>query len=262
MVDVMTVGTTFRIAEVARRTGFTNATLRYYESIGLMPPAERTSAGYRSYDERALRRLGFIARAKQLGCTLEEITALAQAWDGDECAPVQHRLKALVEEKLELTRAQIGEMLALADDLEATSHALSVRPLDGPCDDSCGCMTVGELASSTTQPVGVALGAKPDKQAEPAIVCSLDAAAMPDRLRDWQALLGKATARRNITGGIRVEFDATASVDEIGRLAAAEQDCCRFFSFAITIDDRGSGLEVTAPPDAAGIIDDFFGGTA
>ncbi len=59
-----TTGRRLRIAEVAARSGFSTPTLRYYEDIGLMPAAERTDAGYRSYDDTALKRLRFISRAK------------------------------------------------------------------------------------------------------------------------------------------------------------------------------------------------------
>ena len=61
---------------VAHRSGFSAATLRYYEEIGLLPEASRTPAGYRLYDDRTLDRLAFISRAKQLGCSLDEITDL------------------------------------------------------------------------------------------------------------------------------------------------------------------------------------------
>src|SRR5687768_10980307 len=90
----------YRIAEVADRTGFSTPTLRYYEEIGLLPPAERTPARYRVYDDRAVDRLRYVARAKQLGCTLEEITERADAWDRAECAPLKHRLRGLVAAKL------------------------------------------------------------------------------------------------------------------------------------------------------------------
>jgi MerR family transcriptional regulator, copper efflux regulator len=59
------------IKQVAGASGFTPATLRYYVQIGLLPEASRTPAGYRQYDQRTLDRLAFIARAKQLGCSLE-----------------------------------------------------------------------------------------------------------------------------------------------------------------------------------------------
>ena len=130
----------YRIAEVAQRTGFSTPTLRYYEDIGLLPPADRTPAGYRLYDERAIERLTFISRAKQLGCTLEEITDLAEAWDSNECAPIKHQLRALVAAKLAETEARIAELSALAGELRATAATLETAPLDGPCDDTCGCV--------------------------------------------------------------------------------------------------------------------------
>jgi MerR family transcriptional regulator, copper efflux regulator len=83
---------TFTIGEAAARTGFPPSTLRYYETIGLVAPSERTDAGYRLYDERALARLAFVSRAKQLGCTLDEVVDLVGLWDGDGCAPIQRRL--------------------------------------------------------------------------------------------------------------------------------------------------------------------------
>jgi len=43
------------------------------------------------------------------------------------------------------------------------------------------------------------------------------------------------------------------------RLAAAEQDCCQFFTFAITIDSRGVALEVRAPDDALPVLHTLFG---
>ncbi len=87
-VSPMSTKTSYRIAEVAERSGFSSATLRYYEDIGLLPTLTRTDAGYRTYDDRDLERLTFVARAKQLGCSLEETTHLLSAWDAD-CGEVQ-----------------------------------------------------------------------------------------------------------------------------------------------------------------------------
>ena len=63
----MTTG--LKIKEVADASGFTAATLRYYEQIGLLPEATRTPAGYRTYDRRTLDRLAFIARAARCSTT-------------------------------------------------------------------------------------------------------------------------------------------------------------------------------------------------
>ncbi len=65
--------------------------------------------------------------------------------------------------------------------------------------------------------------------------------------------------RTAIPGGVRVQFGPAVDVVELVRLTVAEQDCCRFFSFAITVDQRGVGLEVVAPDDALPIIHALFG---
>ena len=83
--------TTYTIGEIAERSGFSASSLRYYEGIGLVEPARRSEAGYRLYDDHTVNRLAFIAHAKQLGCSLEDITDLAGIWDGERCGPVQRR---------------------------------------------------------------------------------------------------------------------------------------------------------------------------
>lgn len=80
---------TYTIGQVAEHSGFSASALRYYEQQGLLEPVERTDAGYRHYDDTSVERLRFIARAKALGCTLEEIADLAALWEAADCAPVQ-----------------------------------------------------------------------------------------------------------------------------------------------------------------------------
>jgi MerR family copper efflux transcriptional regulator len=94
-----------RIAEVADRVGISTATVRYYERIGVLPEPRRGDNGYRCYDEHTVERLEFIARAKQLGCTLDEIGELVVAWDGGECGPIQDRLRTVVADKLAAAQA-------------------------------------------------------------------------------------------------------------------------------------------------------------
>jgi MerR family transcriptional regulator, copper efflux regulator len=263
------MSTTYQIAEVAQRSGFTPATLRYYEDIGLVAPAARTDAGYRIYDDTSLERLRFIARAKQLGCSLDEIADLVTAWDDGRCAPVQDRLRATVEAKIGAAHAQIAELTALAADLQGAAAALSTQPVDGPCDDTCGCTTDTSLPSMPTfVPLVARVAATtegPDGAAP--IACTLDGRDMTSRLDEWNALLaaeqdvrGSVTARRPLDdGGLRLEFAPSTDVTEIARLAAAEQGCCRFFSFALVIDDRGVALEVHAPPDGQPVLAALFG---
>jgi MerR family transcriptional regulator, redox-sensitive transcriptional activator SoxR len=63
------------ISEVARQIGLRPSAIRYYEQIGILPPAQRVS-GQRRYDVTALHRLVVIQRARQTGFTLTEIKQL------------------------------------------------------------------------------------------------------------------------------------------------------------------------------------------
>jgi DNA-binding transcriptional MerR regulator len=132
---------TYSIGQVADRTGFATSALRYYEAIGLVVPSSRTPAGYRVYDEGSIERLAFIARAKQLGCSLEEITDLVDIWDGERCGPVQRSFHELVTTKLADAERQISELTALADQLRFAATQLEGPAVDGPCDESCACLS-------------------------------------------------------------------------------------------------------------------------
>jgi MerR family copper efflux transcriptional regulator len=61
-----------RISEVAKRSGLSAKTIRYYEEIGLIDPANRGPNGYRDYDSAALGQMRFLARARDVGFNLEE----------------------------------------------------------------------------------------------------------------------------------------------------------------------------------------------
>ncbi len=131
--------TSYTIGETAQRSGFTASTLRYYEGIGLLEPT-RTDSGYRLYDDDALSRLAFVARAKDLGCSLDEITDLVSIWDGENCGPVQRRFHELVTAKIAEAERQIDELAAFAGQLRQAAALLDGPALDGPCDERCACL--------------------------------------------------------------------------------------------------------------------------
>jgi len=66
--DLLTVG------EIARRSGFADSAVRYYEGLGLLP-ATRTSGGQRRFERSTLRRLAFIRAARNIGLSLDEVSA-------------------------------------------------------------------------------------------------------------------------------------------------------------------------------------------
>ena len=251
---------TYKIKDVADRSGFTAATLRYYEEIGLLPEAGRTPAGYRLYDDRTLDRLVFIARAKQLGCTLEEIGDLTLAWDGGQCGPVQDRLRGVVADKLTKAQQQIVELTTLTSELQRAAATLDLHRPDGPCDEQCGCVTDKTDAIHFTPRQVVTLGKKPDRPDDVVpMKCTLTSQSMRGRLAEWQQLLSHVVRRGPIDRGLRATFGSATPLDELMRLVAAEQNCCQFFDFAITVDTRGIALEVRSPVDALPALQSLFG---
>lgn len=68
--------TEFSIGHLAKTTNTKVETIRYYERIGLMPPATRTAGNYRAFDDEHLGRLSFIRRGRELGFSLDEIRDL------------------------------------------------------------------------------------------------------------------------------------------------------------------------------------------
>ncbi len=232
-----------RIAEVASRSGFPAATLRYYEQRDLLPPPPRTPAGYRVYDEAVLARLAFIARAKALGCSLDEIVDLMPEWDGGRCAPVQDGLRQLASTKLGQTEARVAELTAFAADLRGILATIGSHTPDGPCDPDCGC--VGETSS-------------PSSPRPPPVGCTLDAAQLPGRIQEWRQLLTHVDGRVDIDGGVRLQLDSAVPLDQLALLVRAEQGCCSFFAFAVTVDSRGVALEVRAPAEGLSLIDSLL----
>jgi MerR family transcriptional regulator, copper efflux regulator len=250
------VDTGLQIKDVAAASGFTAATLRYYEQIGLLPESSRTPAGYRTYDQRTVDRLAFIARAKQLGCTLDEISGLTTAWDGGQCGPIQDRLRQLVATKITAAQTQIGNLMTFTSELQTAASALERHRPDGACDGDCGC--VSDSADGATIQA-VPLSSKPACDGEASIACTLPAGSMKGRIAYWQALLAHVERREPVDGGVRCVFASTVSTSQLIDLVALEQDCCQFFEFAITVDTRGVALEVRAPADALPIVTSMFG---
>ena len=72
-------------------------------------------------------------------------------------------------------------------------------------------------------------------------------------------MLTGATRRTAIEDGLRIELDPDVDLGDLGRLIGAEQRCCAFLRFSLTVDAAGIVLDVRAPGPAAGIVTDLFG---
>ena len=101
------------ISEVARLSGVRATTIRYYESIDVLP-SPRRAKGRRRYDEAILERLAFIHVAQRLGFTLTEIVLLLE--QRDISVPLSERWQAMAREKL----ADVERLIRHARDVRQT----------------------------------------------------------------------------------------------------------------------------------------------
>ena len=246
-----------KISDVAALTGFSASTLRFYDDTGLVSPG-RTASGYRAYSGRAVESLRFIARAKRLGLSLEEITDLVSLFDADRCAPMQDRLRGLVDRKVIGAQEQIEELSAFVDELRRVRTGLDLHTPEGACDDECGCITDGVSGIAES----VVLTRKPSaprrsRNARPSdipIACTLAPNKVDGRIGQWRALVDRATGVQSVDSGARLSFNRSVELAPIAELLAAEQDCCRFFTFRLTITATNVLVDITGPASAEPLI--------
>lgn len=127
-------GKALRIGQLASEVGTTTKTLRYYEEIGLLDSPGRTSAGYRIYDETAVRQARLVVGLRQLGLTLDEIDQVLHDETG---LSLRQRLMALMDDKLRDADVRLGILQGRRDDLAARHEALLTTPHDRPGDCVC-----------------------------------------------------------------------------------------------------------------------------
>lgn len=116
------------IGDAAARSGVSAKMIRYYEQIGLIPAAARTASGYRDYADPDIHMLRFIARARDLGFPIAEISALLDLWRDKDRRSAD--VKALAQARVRDLRHKIAHLQDMADTLEdlAQSCAGNDRP--------------------------------------------------------------------------------------------------------------------------------------
>jgi len=105
------------IGDVAKRTGLTPATIRYYESIGLLSAPPRSGAGYRRYGETTLHELDFIKKAQGLGFSLDEVQEILRLSRRGQ-APCAHVLD-LAKRHLAAVEERIAQLSRFRSELAA-----------------------------------------------------------------------------------------------------------------------------------------------
>ncbi len=127
------------IGELAERTGTTTKTIRYYESIDVLPEPERTASGYRDYDRSAVERLRFVREAQSSGLTLTEIQSILELKDAGATS-CQHT-QALLAQRLTALDVQIAALQKARDELAAMAErADQLDPAE--CTDPNRCQVI------------------------------------------------------------------------------------------------------------------------
>lgn len=125
-----------RIGELADRLGLNPRTIRFYESIGVMPEPERTHSGYRDYDDSDEERLRFVRLAQSLGLSLNDIREVLALRERGE-APCRY-VREVISEQTRAIEQRIAELQRLRGELQRLERVARELPEEA-LDDGCVC---------------------------------------------------------------------------------------------------------------------------
>ena len=118
----------YSIGKAAELSGVTAKMIRHYESLELIPNAERTAGDYRVYTQADIHTLRFIRRARTLGFSIDEISTLLNLWRNQRRTSEQVKRLALKHiAELDTKIAELQSMRAALADLAKSCHGDS-RP--------------------------------------------------------------------------------------------------------------------------------------
>lgn len=138
-----------QIKQLSERTNLPDKTIRYYESIGLLPSPRRLPNGYRDYEESDVNRLRFVAGARYLDFSLDDIGEILALRDRRE-APCRFVLD-LLQEKADEIRQRIAELQRLETELRQLHHLGLTFPTDDIDGKHCVCHLVSEHTGKTSE---------------------------------------------------------------------------------------------------------------
>lgn len=104
------------IGDLAKASGVNAKLIRHYESIGVIPKAQRTESGYRSYTENDIHILTFVRRARSLGFSMKEIKKLVGLWRNKFRASAE--VKTLALQHIKQLDLKIYELQAMSKTLK------------------------------------------------------------------------------------------------------------------------------------------------
>lgn len=148
--DIVDDARLLRVGDLAQRTSKTVRALHLYEELGLLRPSERSKGGFRLFGTEAVVRVRWITKLQEMGFSLPEIKEMVLEWEqSGSAARAMTRVRALYQQKLDETRAQLTKLDQLRRELERSVdyldtcdtcdperliHSCSACELDHRCD--------------------------------------------------------------------------------------------------------------------------------
>jgi len=130
--------------DLARATGQTVRTIRFYEEQGLLRPASVSEGGHRRYDGEALERLRLILDLRELGLSLQDIGALLALRAGCRSgAEFASRLREVIPSHIAHARRRIDQLRRLEGELRRAMKSLDVIPQEPTMACACSVATQG-----------------------------------------------------------------------------------------------------------------------
>ena len=121
---------TLTIGRLAKASGVSIDSIRFYERRGLLEEPQRTTSNYRLYPAGAVERLRFLKKAQNLGFSLDEIKGLLSLHDDPQASRAE--VKERTEHKIALIRARIADLSRMLSVLEEMNAACDGQgPING-----------------------------------------------------------------------------------------------------------------------------------
>jgi len=126
----------FNIGQASEASGVSAKMIRHYESIGVIPPADRTFSNYRVYSQNDVHTLQFVRRARDLGFSMKQIQELLGLWQGHKSS----------REVRKVALSHVAELDAKIHEMEAMKRTLETLASHCHGDDRPECPILDDLA--------------------------------------------------------------------------------------------------------------------
>lgn len=233
----------FTIGELSRRTGLPVKTIRFYSDEGLLPPTDRTAAGYRLYDARALARLELVRTLRELGVGLADTERVLDR--ATSVAELASRHVEVLDEQIRVLRLRRSVLRAVAKRRSELDEVRLMNRLASMSDEERKRLVdefwdeVSEGLDVDSEFYGWMRSAKPELPDDPS----------PEQVEAWiefAELVRDADFRRLIRGMSEQHQELRAEGEDVSASALAQRE-----NWCTWSDRAQEAIDQGLPPDSA-----------